>query len=287
MEDCSMRFIGTILQFDADDHLIGEYTGELKCILDNIENGETFYYRFPCFSDIGSKKKIRYTHFGLKGINTSCNEYSAEELITYYLNYEIQAYYRRKKKGKKFHCRGFENIEFIYAIQLQEADRLNRNTAEDFNKRLDSFLKRHSEFKPVVDLNDYRGMCGIYLLVLDKYNVCYIGQTQTALRVRIKQHWTRSDYFLRGIDRFKAMDTTRIYVYPIQDTESINLAEYSLIPDFPEQYTLNCGSSGGDVYFMKSHGELPNIEPDKHYNKSSLKDYLDQAEKILGIRKEL
>lgn len=73
---------------------------------------------------------------------------------------------------------------------------------------------------------------------------------------RIKQHWKRSDYFQMGIGRFKAMDTTRIFVYPINNIDAINEAKYRCVPDFPERYTLNCGNSGGDVWFQKTNAPL-------------------------------
>lgn len=87
---------------------------------------------------------------------------------------------------------------------------------------------------------------------------------------RIKQHWKRSDYFQMGIGRFKAMDTTRIFVYPINNIDAINEAEYRCVPDFPERYTLNCGNSGGDVWFQKTNAPLKNVEPNRERLTSNL-----------------
>ncbi len=278
-----MLYKGTILQFDREYRFVREYTGELKAILDEIVDGDKYYYRFPAFPEIGTKEKIKYSHFGVNGINVSCNNYNAEELLHFCLNYSIQTYYKKKHEKKTYHI-GFNTPVFYYAMQLQVADRLRKNNSTDFNERLDAFLHRHPEFIQVSDLNEYRGKSGIYLLALDTYNVCYIGQTQSSLLTRIKQHWTRNNYFQRGIDRFKAMDTTRIYVYPIDNPELINKAEYEMVPDFPEQYTLNVGNAGGDVRYMNSHKPLNNIEP--IHIKDDFSQYMKLAEKILGVSEE-
>ncbi len=278
-----MIYKGTILQFDSDYRLNGEYTGSLDAIMSEISDGDRFYYRFPAFQEIGTREKVRYSHFGVNGINVSCNNYSAEELLHYCLNYSVRKYYKKKREAKTQYI-GFEIPVFYYAMQLQVADWLSKNNSKDFNERLDAFLNRHPEFIQVFDLNECRGKCGIYILVLDYYNVCYIGQTQSSLLTRIKQHWTRNDYFQRGIDRFKAMDTTRVFIYPIDDPELINKAEYELVPDFPEQYTLNCGSTGGDVWYKKNHMPLANIEPT--HKEDNLLQYIELAERILGVSKE-
>ncbi len=270
---------GSVLQFDQNYQLVNSYAGELKKILSEIQNGDKYYYRFPCFADIGTRKKIKYSHFGVNGVNQSCNYYSAEELVQNCLNHKIQTYYRRIKQNRDYHI-DFEDFLFVYTIQLQAAERLKRNCSSNFNERLNSFLKRHPEFIEVLDLTAYRGVSGLYILVLDDYNVCYIGQTQSSIMSRIKQHWTRSDYYLRGIDRFKSMDTTRIYVYPLEGEDAINEAEYRLVSDFPEQYSLN-QSMGGDVYF-ESEQRIRNIEPDENGH-DCFNEYWEKAADILGI----
>lgn len=276
------KYIGRINQYDYNDNLVGKYEGDLKAIIEKIEYGDKFYYKFPCFSDVKNGFKEKYSHFGVNGIDSNGHYYRPAELVNRSLNYDIQKYYRRRKVNNMYNL-NFENQLVIYAWQLQANELLSQNNKEDFNNKLEAFLNRHKQFIQISDLNPFRTLTGLYLLVLDKYNVCYIGQTQSSIMRRIKQHWTRSDYFQKGIDRFKAMDTTRIYVYPITNVENINEAEYICIPDFPEQYTLNCGNLGGDIWFQKNHAPLKNIEPNKARLMSNLDIYLEQSADTLGI----
>ncbi len=280
-----MKYKGTILQFDVNNALVATLTGELKEIVSHVEYADKFYYRFPAFSEIGTKKKIRFTHFGLVCYEESCTKYNPEELIHYRLNHLIEKYYKYRKIIS-LNDVGFDQFILIYARQLQITDKLKENSSSGFNERLNAFLERHSEFKEVTDLREYKEKKGIYLLVLDEYNACYIGQTKVSFVKRIRQHWSKKDYFGGGIDRFKAMDTTRIYVYPLEDDEEINDAEYNLIPDFPEQYTLNFGNLGGDVEYMKTHFSVDNIEPFFNSEFASLSYYIDIAKDKLGIIEE-
>ena len=79
----------------------------------------------------------------------------------------------------------------------------------------------HENLKQIEDLNVLNGKQGVYLLVLDRYRACYVGQSDD-MRRRIMRHWSRNDYFTgSGIDMFKAHDTTRIYAAVLKENHRI------------------------------------------------------------------
>lgn len=114
-----------------------------------------------------------------------------------------------------------------------------------FNKEIESFLKKNNMFISVTDLNLYNGKPGYYIMVLDEYCQLYVGTTQDIQR-RIRSHWSKNKPFDRllfpmgavntsimSIDSFRALDTTRIYVYETENTfndEDYYINEFS--PEF-------------------------------------------------------
>ena len=119
---------------------------------------------------------------------------------------------------------------------------------DDFKTEVEWFLMRHPNFEEVDDLNVYQFSSGYYLMVLDGYKQAYIGQS-TDIYKRIRQHWSTTKPFDRvlfpmyavkkscfSIDFFRALDTTRIYVW---ETELDFKEESILINDFPQPYLTN------------------------------------------------
>jgi hypothetical protein len=90
-------------------------------------------------------------------------------------------------------------------------------------------------------------------MVLDEYNQVYFGKANN-IRTRIPQHWTKTLPFDRtlyplynknsimSIDSFRALDTTRIYVWKRNLQDGL---EDKLIKDFPMAF--RCNRIGGDV----------------------------------------
>lgn len=125
---------------------------------------------------------------------------------------------------------------------------------EDFNNELENYLCRHKGFHEIRKLAYCDGLEGFYIMVLDEYKQVYIGKTYD-IKKRIKQHWTVTKDFDRvllpmyntdsvfSIDFFRALDTTRIFVweYPASDE-----TEAKLIEDFPKIYCTN--RIGGGVH---------------------------------------
>lgn len=123
---------------------------------------------------------------------------------------------------------------------------------KEFNKHLKKLIKYSRKIKEVKNLNDYSGVAGVYILVLDKYKQVYIGQTNTCIKTRIMSHWRKVKEFDRllfgpvessilSIDSFGALDTTRIFVYPTYNTYKL---ESELVELMNPDYLLNRTSGG-------------------------------------------
>lgn len=139
----------------------------------------------------------------------------------------------------------------------------------DFNNTLIEFLEKYNKFCEVNNLLDYDSIAGYYIMILDEYKQAYIGKSDN-VKKRIHQHWTAKKPFDRvlfpmyavktsvlSIDLFRALDTTRIYVWKRNLADGI---EKKLIEAFPKMYCLN--RIGGDV--------LSRIEAIATYNKRNL-----------------
>lgn len=124
----------------------------------------------------------------------------------------------------------------------------------EFNTVLESFLKHYNGFNEVFDLSQYSKTEGYYVMVLDEYKQAYIGKTDD-IKKRIMQHWSKTKPFDRtllpmyaydkscfSIDFFRALDTTRIFVW--KQTLS-NGIEEELIRNFPSKFCTN--RIGGDI----------------------------------------
>lgn len=124
----------------------------------------------------------------------------------------------------------------------------------DFNNAITIFVKNHIGFREINDLSKFESVSGYYLMVLDKYKQAYIGKS-TNIQKRIKQHWLSTKAFDRtllpmyavetscfSIDFFRALDTTRIFIW---ETDLLDGIEEKLIEDFPKEYRTN--RIGGDI----------------------------------------
>ena len=123
-----------------------------------------------------------------------------------------------------------------------------------FDAALLSFLSKYNQFAEVANLNDFAGVEGFYIMVLDEYKQVYIGKTED-IKKRIMKHWSNTKPFDRtlfpmyawnkstfSIDFFRALDTTRIYAWKKRMSAGI---EADLINNFPSQVCTN--RIGGDI----------------------------------------
>ena len=124
----------------------------------------------------------------------------------------------------------------------------------EFNRALEKFLEQYEGFEEVSDLTEYSGVEGYYIMVLDNYKQAYIGKTEN-VKKRIMQHWSKTKPFDRtlfpiyaydkscfSIDFFRALDTTRIFVWRREMSDGI---EAELISSFPDMFCPN--RIGGDI----------------------------------------
>lgn len=147
-------------------------------------------------------------------------------------HYPIQ----RLKAGINFDA----NIEFFNSIDKEE-----------FELYLQRKVKKH-KFKEITNLNELKGISGIYMMVLDEYKQVYIG-ISTDIKKRILGHWSAKKSLERliygdvcnsvlSIDSFGALDTTRVFCI---QTNRLYLNEEKIVDDFEERYTLN--PTGGGI----------------------------------------
>lgn len=243
----------TISQFDYHDCEISRYTGTFTTIFDNIPNFGKYYYRVTALGRSDSQKRVSGEHFGIKTTSIGGLKLSEESYLNSYLNYIVYEYAKQKERDSQIpiDC----NFSFVLIHDFWFIDRMRtvkQNSFEGFNAALDSFINKYSEFQKLENLNNVKGKNGIYLLVLDEYNVCYLGQSND-LRKRIMRHWSRNDYFSgTGLDMFKAKDTTRIYVALTESKHKTNALEHRVIRDMPSRYTLNC-LAGGDIDYLENN----------------------------------
>lgn len=142
-----------------------------------------------------------------------------------------------------------------FDMNMHFYDRLDRAS---FERQLEKVLARFPEFEEVTDLTQESNRRGIYLLVLGQYKQLYVGKTYKNFLERIKKHWTNNVEFDRlifgdwkksklSIDSFKALDTTQIFVLPLNATEdSILKIESQLVEMIKGEYLAN-RLSGGSV----------------------------------------
>lgn len=136
----------------------------------------------------------------------------------------------------------------------------NDLSTEEFNFQIEKLLKKFKDFKQITNLNDC-DFSGIYIMVLDKHKQLYIGVSKN-IKKRIKQHWSKNvklDYlsnwlnnFPIGIDCFKALDTTRIYVSNYNDL--INYVNLILENLKEKPYKQN------EIYFLMEDDEAKMIK---------------------------
>lgn len=125
----------------------------------------------------------------------------------------------------------------------------------DFERIISKLIRKFKKLREIKDLNSYEGKGGIYILILDEYKQIYIGQSND-IKKRILQHWTRRKEFFKlifgkketsvlSIDSFGALDTTRIFIYEIENLYEQLKIEEKITDYIPKEYLLN-RTKGGD-----------------------------------------
>lgn len=125
---------------------------------------------------------------------------------------------------------------------------------EEFDKYIVSQCEKF-KLKQCLDLNELKGVSGVYVMVLDDYKQVYIGKADDMKR-RILQHWNKRKSLERlifgdicnsilSVDSFGALDTTRVFYIKTYNTYK---TEEKIVRRFASGYMLNrvAGGIGGD-----------------------------------------
>lgn len=144
-----------------------------------------------------------------------------------------------------------EDVLRNFDLTMAYCERLPR---APFLAALDEALERFPSLEEVRDLNEWNGVSGVYVLVLDDYKQFYVGQATArgGIRKRIVVHWQKKPAFDRmlsgapersimSIDCFRALDTTRIFAAATDDAGAI---ERSIQECLPEAYCANRTRAG-------------------------------------------
>lgn len=150
-----------------------------------------------------------------------------------------------------WHRRVTEDTYAYFAEQSLQNFDLNmafyqRLDRQRFAQTVEELHRAYPRLRPVDDLNAFKGVEGLYVLILDDYCQIYVGQSQD-ITARIRQHWTRSkdiDRLVFGevhnsrlsVDAFRALDTTRVLVWAYPDP---NMYEGKIIATIPDEFVAN------------------------------------------------
>ena len=187
---------------------------------------------------------MEYVHFGKKVKEHPGNNLNKE----FYLSAQpegLPLWEQRHYVKQKIYA------DYNYDLNMMFFDSLDK---EKFNLYLEKQIKKY-KFKECKDLNEVNKVCGVYMIVLDKYKQVYIGQSNNIKR-RIYRHW--SDFkslerltfgpFLESIisiDSFGPLDTTRIYYFETYNTHKI---EEKIVSKFNRNYLINRTAGGIGSY---------------------------------------
>lgn len=268
VKECTSDTAISIIQYDREDKPICTLTGTFTEIFGRLKEteGEEFpkyYYRVAVLSQNTMRERGNAEYFGVQITCLGGFKFNIPETLNRYLNRSIKEY-----------AKGIDQ-DFLYLLvryvnYIHKIKRLENNTAEKMEEQINKLKKRYRKLVEVKDLSQYREKEGIYILVLDEYHVCYVGQSYD-IKKRIMRHWSRQDYFSgTGIDMFKAYDTTRIFVLECSGRR-VNINEHHMIDLIDSPYTLNC-MTGGDAQY--------HIDNDLPVAKSQESEEMKESENI-------
>ncbi|SIR56359.1 hypothetical protein [Priestia flexa] len=185
-------------------------------------------------------------HFGVNVLEKSSGLKITRE------NYIEKVVFKSSYLGKYYTDSVIKDCTEIYLYNYDKNMKyFSSLSKEEFNEELKRFVNKNANFRETTDLTSINGKSGYYIMVLDEYSQAYIG-TSSDIKKRIQQHWSMQMFFDRlifgskedsilSINSFRALDTTRIFVY--LTTNTFNL-EDKLINQFDNKYLLNRTAGG-------------------------------------------
>ena len=180
-----------IHQYDHNDVEIGVLEAPDLFIQPNYQD---FYYRLDPFLET-PRGKIPTIHFGVSVSNEGSNEFDLGIYLNQYINYLISI-------GDDFHGNSDALIKTINSnlgFHCEDLSIIAKLDHREFDDELSRFLSKALVFSEISDIREVSKRPGLYLLVLDGYASCYIGQAKN-IRLRIQQHWRKTHFGTTGID---------------------------------------------------------------------------------------
>ena len=208
-----------------------------------------FYYQVEPYHNLPRGKKFD-THFGINVSNEGSNSFDYGIYTNQVVNLFISTCSTPAELIKSINM----NLSF-HSAALRTISALNH---DDFDRELSTFFTTCPFWEEIDNLNAVRNASGFYILVLDDYACCYIGQSKD-IKKRIQQHWAKVNFGTTGIDMFKALDTTRIYVVCTDNAfnkDEIDHIEYKLIHSIDRKYLLNCLGGGSSIESIHSDSPI-------------------------------
>lgn len=131
-----------------------------------------------------------------------------------------------------------------YDINMSYFSKLSK---KEFKQEVNGFIES-TPFTEIDDLSLY-SISGFYVMIIDEYCQAYVGVSDNNIKKRILRHWSDDMPLDRlvcfdvkhsniNIDSFRALDTTRILVYPIEK-DKLNDMENMFINMLPQKFLIN------------------------------------------------
>lgn len=208
------------------------------------ENAEKRIYHFGVYLKNSSKLRISRENYAIvDNRNTAGNELYAQLCMPPEKRKKIYADDACTTYTDEWCQKHREDCLMNFDLNMKYMQELS---SEKFEEALNAFLLKNKKFIQVFDLNECEGKSGVYMLVLDQYKQCYIGQS-VSIKKRVMAHWNKTKQFDRliwgrvensilSVDSFGALDTTRIFVLYTND---LMRAERRLVNSMPSEYCLN------------------------------------------------
>ena len=246
IEEPYYNYFFIVRQYDENDTELQRIEGKDLFSLPNFRH---YYYRLDQFISL-PRGRVQEDHFGVCVSNEGSNSFDFGIYQNQFVNELISSNV------------SFNNLIYILDRNIgwhrEKLIKISKLKHEDFEKELHSFLSTHLEYREINDLNTVKKTAGLYLMVLDDYACCYIGQAKD-IALRIRQHWRKTNYGTGGIDMFKAFDTTRIFVACTDKNiqqKTVDQLEYAFIHAIDNNYLLNCLGGGGSLEFIHSDSPI-------------------------------
>lgn len=245
--DMDAHPVMNLIRCDINNKPVEKVTGSFSEILQISKRYLVSNYKIASLEQKDDKKCLS-TYFGVKISPKSVLKFDIVEILNRYLNSLIKEYKNCEMQSLDY------SIEFTFVLSQcisykRKLIELRDNCHSELNEEIEKIKAKYPNLKEIISLETYKKKTGIYVMVLDEYNVCYIGQSIDVKR-RILQHWNKNNYFSgTGIDMFGAYDTTRIFVLTCPK-DNLDDIEYNMIQTVKEKYTLNVIRSQEEMNFL-------------------------------------